>query len=70
MIKGAHNYIYKLKVDYKFGEIEFKSGQEFNIINEVVYMGGYPLPLGLQKHILRWILSNEKTLFLVYNREY
>ena len=68
-IQGEHNNIYKLKKDYTLGEMEFKQGQEFNIINEVVYMEGYPLPLGLQAGVLGWIRNNPN-LFAVYNRDY
>ena len=69
MIKGEHNYIYTLQSPQKVGEIEFKQGQEFNIINEVVYMEGFPLPLGWQSLVLNWIKDNKK-LFIIINREF
>jgi hypothetical protein len=66
---GKENYIYKLKQAHTLGEMDFKQGQEFNIINEVVYMEGYPLPLGLQGTVLGWIRNNPN-FFAVYNRDY
>jgi hypothetical protein len=70
MIEGTQNYVYTLQSPQKVGELEFKQGQEFNIINEVVYMEGFPLPLGWQAMVLKWIRDNQKTLFVVMNRNY
>jgi len=69
MIKGEQNYIYKLKEPFTLSEMVFKKGQEFNIINQVVYMEGFPLPLGLQRQVFNWIMGN-KNLFMILNREY
>jgi hypothetical protein len=69
MIKGEHNYIYTLKQDQTLGQLEFKQGQEFNIVNEVVYMGGYPLQAGVNRPVYNWIKQNEN-LFRITNREY
>lgn len=36
----------------------FKGGQEFHIVADVLYMGGYPLPMGLQNFLIGWINDN------------
>ena len=43
--------------------IEFKVGQEFEIVVGVVYMNGYPLPFNIQQTMLNWI-NNNPNLFL------
>lgn len=69
-IQGEQNYIYKLKQDAKLGQFSYKAGQEFNIINNVVYMEGFPLPLGVQSMFLNWIRVSGKDLFAIYDRDY
>lgn len=38
--------------------LEFKTGTEFHIVMDVVYMQGFPLPQNLQATILSWMDSN------------
>ena len=47
--------------------VNFPAGQEIEIVMDVVYMGGYPLPPNMQNMLLNWInnnpnLFNETTL--------
>lgn len=47
--------------------VNFSAGQEIEIVMDVVYMGGYPLPPNMQNMLLNWInnnpnLFNETTL--------
>lgn len=39
--------------------LNFKGGDEFHIVADVVYMGGFPLPANLQKFITDWIMGNQ-----------
>lgn len=39
--------------------LNFKSGEEFHIVGDVLYMSGYLVPSGLQKFIINWITSNQ-----------
>ena len=48
---------------------DFKNGQEFHIVADVVYMGGFPLPPGMQKPFIDWILKN-KNLFVGDTRHF
>ena len=57
------NKVYKLKKDSRLQTgVELKAGQEIEIVMDVVYMGGYPLPAEHQQVFLNWIQSNP-TLF-------
>lgn len=38
--------------------MEFKSGDEFHIVGDVVYMKGFPLPPAMQPILFNWIDSN------------
>lgn len=38
--------------------ITFNVGQEIEIVQDVVYVGGYPLPPNVQATVLNWIKSN------------
>ena len=42
--------------------VELPAGQEIEIVMDVVYMGGYPLPPNMQGMMLNWVTSNP-TLF-------
>lgn len=58
------NRVFKLKADAKLQNgIELKAGQEIEVVTDVVYMGGYPLPPNTQATVLKWIVDNPK-LFL------
>ncbi len=54
------NKVLKLKKDSTIGKtkLSFKQNQEFEIVMNVVYMGGYPVALNTQSLILNWINSN------------
>ena len=38
--------------------LKFPKGTEFEIVADVVYMGGYPISLELQKIIYDWLVAN------------
>jgi hypothetical protein len=38
--------------------LHLKDGEEFHIVADMMYMGGFPLPPGLQKPIIDWVLGN------------
>lgn len=66
--------VYRLKNDYtlKFpnmDDISLNGGQEFHIVADVLYMGGYPLPAGLQTAMIDWIMNNP-ALFIGDNRSW
>jgi hypothetical protein len=42
--------------------IEFPKGQEIEVVMDVVYIGGFPLPPSVQATTLNWIKENP-TLF-------
>jgi hypothetical protein len=42
--------------------VKFDAGQEIEIVMDVVYVGGYPLPPNMQGMTLNWINQNP-TLF-------
>lgn len=42
--------------------VKFDAGQEIEIVMDVVYVGGYPLPPNMQALTLNWINENP-TLF-------
>jgi hypothetical protein len=58
------NIVFRLKHDNTLNvpnsqPLEFKGGQEFHIVWDVLYIGGYPAtPMGLQKFLIKWITSN------------
>ena len=66
--------VYRLKNDCTLNIpntdiINFKGGQEFHIVADVLYMGGYPLPIGLQDYMINWINTNP-SLFISDNRSW
>jgi hypothetical protein len=57
------NKTYILKRDAQITKyILLKKGQEIEVVNEVVYMGGFPVTLDVQKTILDWIKDNPTAL--------
>jgi hypothetical protein len=42
--------------------VVFEKGQEIEIVMDVVYVNGYPLPPEMQAMILSWINENSKLL--------
>lgn len=65
--------VYRLKQSFVFDlgpePINLVSGQEFHIVQDVLYMNGYPVPTGLQKLMIDWI-TNNKQLFMLDNRNW
>jgi hypothetical protein len=64
--------VYRLKNDCTLNipnldTINFKGAQEFHIVADVLYMGGFPLPIGLQDYLINWINTNP-SLFISDNR--
>jgi len=47
-----------LKLDGYKQILNFKDGEEFHIVNNVLYMGGHPLPPELQNKLVKWIKDN------------
>ena len=53
------NRVYRLKIDTRLQNgIELKAGQEIEVVTDVVYMGGYPIPPTTQATVLNWIKTN------------
>jgi hypothetical protein len=51
--------VLKLKTSAKMNEhLNFKEGQEFEVVNNVVYMGGFPIPSDMQPMFREWINNN------------
>lgn len=38
--------------------IKLSEGQEFEVVMDVVYMEGYPVPPNMQLFMLKWIINN------------
>lgn len=38
--------------------IKLSEGQEFEVVTDVVYMEGYPVPPNMQTFMLKWIINN------------
>lgn len=38
--------------------VTFPAGQEIEIVMNVVYVGGYPLPPNMQSLVLNWVVNN------------
>lgn len=58
-----YNKTYVLKKDVQITKhVNLKRGQEIEVVNDVVYMGGYPVTLDLQSVMLEWIKNNPKLL--------
>jgi len=52
--------VFKLTQDAKpRKDFDFKKGQEFEIVMNVVYMNGFPVPRELQSLFYNWIITNE-----------
>ena len=51
--------ILRLKQDTTLnGGFEFKKGTEFEVLNDVVYMSGFPVAINTQATLLAWIKAN------------
>lgn len=48
-----------LRKDAKINdELKFDAGTEFEIVSDVVYMGGFPVPPQMQPIFFKWLLDN------------
>lgn len=62
-MKNLQNGVFRLKKDSKIIDgVEFKAGQEIELIGGVIYMGGFPLQTNFQSLIKGW-MDNNPTLF-------
>lgn len=53
------NAVLKLKEDaFLPNSIRFTKGQELEVVENVVYCGGFPLPFSIQPTVLAWIHQN------------
>lgn len=53
------NRVYKLnKATTLQNGVSFPAGQEIEVVMDVVYIGGYPLPPNMQSLVLNWIMNN------------
>jgi len=61
------NRIFLLKRDHTLKNgLSFKSGVEFHIVMDVVYMSGFPVPSNVQQQLLSWILDNQSLFHEIY----
>ena len=58
-----------LKIPGYSEALRFPNGQEFHIVNDVIYMGGHPVPMDIQEHIFKWIMDNPH-LFIGDTRQF
>jgi len=57
------NKMYRLKKDTEVTKnMQLKANQEISIVNDVVYVDGYPIQSELQGFFYNWIMNNP-TLF-------
>jgi hypothetical protein len=57
------NRVFKLKKAAKLPNgVSLPEGQELEVVTDVVYMGGHPIPFEMQATMLKWIKENP-TLF-------
>ena len=64
------NKVYRLKLPHNLmAGMNFKSGEEFHIVNDVVYMQGAMLPPEMQDIFYNWI-TNNPTLFIDDTRNF
>lgn len=49
--------------------VTLPEGQEIEVVMDVVYMQGYPIPLNMQAMVLNWIKSNPN-LFVDVTRKW
>ena len=62
--------VYVLKQDATvYEDLKFPKDQEIEIVNKVVYIGGYYLPPGLQSKVITW-MENNKELLMTDNRNF
>jgi len=67
MIKSK---VYRLKEAAEVGkDMPLKAGQEIEIVMDVVYVNGHPVPPMMQKTFYNWVTTNPK-LFTDDTREW
>ena len=65
-----NNIVYRLKQPYTLMDgMDFKGGEEFHIVRDVVYMQGAMLPPNMQDMFYNWITKNPK-LFVEDTRNF
>ncbi len=73
MKKNYINTLFVLKKDQFLrignGDLKFKSGDEFHIVNNVLYMEGCLFYPQLQSGVINWIESNPE-LFTLSDKNY
>ena len=53
------NGVFRLKEDATvIDDMQFKAGQEFEVIAGVIYMSGFPLQFNLQSLVKNWMDNN------------
>jgi len=53
--------VLKLKEDASLGnDLNFKKGQEFELVKNMVYMRGVPVQPNMQQFLYNWIMANPK----------
>ncbi len=61
-----NNAVYKLKKDVLVGpEMPLFQGQEIEIVMDVVYINGYPVPPAMQTLFYAWVKNNPDLLINV-----
>lgn len=69
-MRNIQNGVFRLTKDSTVMDgVEFKSGQEFELIGGVIYMGGFPLQTNFQGVIKKWMDTNP-TLFQNDTRDF
>lgn len=55
--------VFKLKqdVELKHG-LKFLKDSEIEVVQDMVYMGGFPLPPQFQEYLYGWIIQNQNLL--------
>lgn len=55
------NKVYRLKQPFTLMDgMDFKGGEEFHIVTDVVYMQGVMLPPEMQDMFYNWIINNPR----------
>lgn len=64
------NKVYRLRNPHTLAKgMDFKGGEEFHIVTDVVYMNGAMLPPEMQDMFYNWITTNSK-LFIDDTRNF
>lgn len=57
------NEVYRLKKDVEVGkDMPLKKGQEIEVVMDVVYINGFPVPPVMQPLFYQFIISNQDIL--------